>query len=103
MIGLTQLVLKAEGKMPDDKEVFIMSTTGSRITSKHSFRIIVGKGSNEHDLVDDFLITDSTWDGDTKSNLDSDEQQDFAVRLTESSTEASVEHDAASLITLFLK
>ena len=48
--------------MLDDKEVFIMSTIGSRITSKHSFRITVGKGSNEvqHDLVDDFLITDST-------------------------------------------
>ena len=60
MIGLTQLVLKAEGKMPDDEEVFIMSTIGSRITSKHSFRITVGKGSNEHDLVHDFLITDST-------------------------------------------
>ena len=37
--------------MPDDKEVFIMLTIGSRITSKHSFRITVVKGSKEHDLV----------------------------------------------------
>ena len=63
----------------------------------------MGKGSNENDLDDDFLITDSTWRADIKSNVDSDKRQDFAVSLTESSTEASVEHDPASLIALFLK
>lgn len=60
--------------MLDDKEMFIMLIIGLRIIFKYFFRIIVGKGFNEYDLVDDFLIIDFIWDVDIKLNLDNDER-----------------------------
>jgi hypothetical protein len=45
--------------------------------------MVVGKGSKEHDLVGDFLITDSTWDNDTRSKEDKRAVQGRSVSSTD--------------------